>query len=131
VRRPKGGAPGIDVLYAVRDVTSGVAYRTEPFGETRRCFRFLRDPWARIVSAWFYPGHHPPDQYGVGWPPVSGFVDGRRRLESVAHVSIDAAATTWSWTDKTDKAAAPVEKSAYTSFRTASASPSRESYARF
>lgn len=95
------------------------------------------------MSAWFYPGHHPPDQFGVGWPPVSGFVDGRRRLKSVAHVSIvthdksvthvsiDAAATTWSWTDKTNKSAAPVEKSAYTSFRTASASPSRESDARF
>lgn len=62
------------------------------------------------MSAWFYRGHHPPDKFGVGWPPTGGFVDdgrghrggprGKKRKPpggKIRDARVDKAATTWSW----------------------------------
>ena len=67
--------------------------RDRPWFGCALCFTFLRDPWRRAVSGWFYRGHHPgSDEFGVGWPPVGGFL-ARRRLREEAHVWRNASAT--------------------------------------
>ena len=65
------------------------------------CGASLRDPWTRALSAWFYKGHNPWwDRYGVGWPPVHGFVDDESRRPDDHRRRRLVALFAHAWTDK-------------------------------
>ena len=65
------------------------------------CGTMLRDPWARAVSGWFFKGHNPWwDRYGVGWPPVDGFVDGAAAAPRSRRRRLLPASDVHAWTDR-------------------------------